>query len=112
MTYLVRLKQKSRQRHVTNLQNQQNMSEAGFAGFAGSLAGDFQKSANDTTPTVRATRWLLHFVDRDPVEVWFSPAAEYAEAMVWYPDAVAAEPFQPIIEHQPMRNFQHKEHSK
>ncbi len=45
-----------------------------------------------TAPSVQATHWLLHFLDRDPLEVWFAPAADHAEALAAYRDAVAAEP--------------------
>jgi hypothetical protein len=56
-------------------------------------AGDVHRETpTDTAPHVRATRWLIHFLDREPLEVWFSPAADHAEALVAYPDAVAAEP--------------------
>ena len=36
-------------------------------------------------------RWSIHFSGRDPLEVSFSPTATHAEALTWYPDAVAAE---------------------
>ena len=45
-----------------------------------------------TPRPVRAPCWLIHFLDREPLEVWFSPAADHDEALVGYPDAVAAEP--------------------
>lgn len=38
--------------------------------------------------------WLLHFSDRDPLEVAFSPAATHAEVLDAYPDAAAAEPIE------------------
>jgi hypothetical protein len=48
---------------------------------------------------VSAPAWLLHFTDRDPLEVHFFPAAVHAEALAAYPAAVAAEalhiPMQP-----------------
>ena len=57
------------------------------------LAGDVHRETpTDTAPPVRATRWLLHYADREPMEVWFSPAADHDEALAGYPDAVAAEP--------------------
>jgi hypothetical protein len=37
-------------------------------------------------------RWLIHFTDRDAVEVHFSPAATREEALA-YPGALSAEPF-------------------
>ena len=57
------------------------------------LAGDVHRETpTDTAPPVRAPRWLIHFLDREPLEVWFSPAADHDEALAGYPDAVAAEP--------------------
>lgn len=40
----------------------------------------------------RHFRWLVHFSDRDPVEVYCSPDATHAEILECYPDALAAEP--------------------
>jgi hypothetical protein len=37
-------------------------------------------------------RWLVHFVDRDPLEVSCFPEASHAEILSDYPNAVAAEP--------------------
>lgn len=71
---------------------------AGTAGTAGTAekdkgGGDSGETLpTDTAPPVRATRWLLHYADREPMEVWFAPAADHAETLVAYPDAVAAEP--------------------
>lgn len=41
--------------------------------------------------------WLIHYHDRDPLEVACCPEATHAEILEWYPDAVAAEPFTPSI---------------
>jgi hypothetical protein len=41
---------------------------------------------------VTARAWLLHFSDREPLEVWFAPAADQAEALAVHLDALAAEP--------------------
>lgn len=67
---------------------------AGTAGTAGTAEKDKggSDSTTDTAPPIRATRWLIHFPDREPLEVWFSPAADHAEALAAYRDAVAAEP--------------------
>ena len=62
-----------------------------------------RETPTDTAPHVRATRWLLHYADREPLEVWFSPAADHAEALVADPDAVAAEPL-PEVRTPPVRN--------
>lgn len=42
-----------------------------------------------------ASRWLIHFSDRNPLEVAFSPAATHAEVLASYPSALAAEPIEP-----------------
>ncbi len=42
--------------------------------------------------TERATLWLLHFPDLDPVAVAFAPERDQAEVLAAYPEAVAAEP--------------------
>jgi hypothetical protein len=46
---------------------------------------------NARTPT-SSRCWLLHYPDRDPVEVSCIPPATHAEILERYPDAVAAEP--------------------
>mgnify|MGYP001767262137 CR=1 FL=1 len=55
--------------------------------------------ANPTeTKTATASRWwLLHYPERDPVEVTCCPEASHAEMLERHPDAVAAEPFTPTI---------------
>lgn len=87
------------ERQMTNHQNLQNPVEGGFDGFVGRSDGTrahshpaASETPTDAAPPVRAPRWLIHFLDREPLEVWFSPAADHAEALVGYPDAVAAEP--------------------
>ena len=47
---------------------------------------------DQTEPALASFRWLIHFTDRDPVEVTFSPMVNHAGALACYPDAVAAEP--------------------
>jgi hypothetical protein len=39
-----------------------------------------------------ATRWTIHFADRDPLEVWYSPAATPAQVLADDPNALAAVP--------------------
>ena len=71
---------------------------AGTAGTAGTAekdkgGGDSSETLpSDTAPPIRATRWLIHYADREPLEVWFAPAADHDEALAAYKDAVAAEP--------------------
>ena len=40
-------------------------------------------------------RWLIHFADRNPLTVAFSPSATHAEVLDAYPAALAAEPIAP-----------------
>ncbi|WP_291981806.1 hypothetical protein [Candidatus Accumulibacter sp. ACC005] len=42
---------------------------------------------------ITSWRWLVHFADRDSLEVSVSPAASHAEVLASYPDALAAETF-------------------
>lgn len=56
------------------------------------------KNGTNTTQA-RFKGWLLHFPDRDPLEVWFVPPVDCTEALSDYPEAIAAEPFTP----RPMR---------
>jgi hypothetical protein len=51
--------------------------------------------------TATASRWwLVHYLDRDPVEVACCPEATHAEILERHPEAVAAEPFTPTIQQQ------------
>lgn len=48
--------------------------------------------------TATASRWwLIHYPDRDPVEVACCPEATHADILERHPDAIAAEPFTPTI---------------
>ena len=61
-----------------------------------------RETPTDTAPPIRATRWLVHFLDRDQMEVHFAPAADHAEVLAAYRDAAAAEPLPEV--RTPMRN--------
>lgn len=41
--------------------------------------------------------WLIHFADCDPVEVVCCPEASHVEILERHPEAIAAEPFTPVI---------------
>ena len=41
--------------------------------------------------------WLIHYPDRDPLEMASYPDATHADILERHPDAVAAEPFTPTI---------------
>ena len=45
--------------------------------------------------------WLIHYADRDPVEVYCCPDATHAETLERHPDAIAAEPFAPAVRQPP-----------
>jgi len=48
--------------------------------------------------TATASRWwLIHYLDRDSLELACCPEATHAEVLERHPDAVAAEPFTPTI---------------
>lgn len=48
--------------------------------------------------TATASRWwLIHYTDRDPVEVACYPDGTHADILERHPDAIAAEPFTPSI---------------
>lgn len=50
-----------------------------------------------TGDTATVSRWwLIHYPDRDPVEVTCCPEATHADILERHPDAIAAEPFTPI----------------
>jgi hypothetical protein len=47
-------------------------------------------SAPDTASASRW--WVIHYPDRDPLELAFYPEATYAEILEWHPDALRIEP--------------------
>lgn len=62
-------------------------SQEGFVGFGSGTAAAFPENTIE-----RATCWLLHFPDLEPVAVAFAPERNHAEVLAAYPDALAAEP--------------------
>ncbi len=62
---------------------------------SGKTAPPAKVGAGDTATASRW--WLIHYPDRDPVEVTCCPDATHAEILERHPDAVAAEPFTPTI---------------
>ena len=49
-------------------------------------------TARDVHRDALSRAWLLHFLDREPLEVWASPPATHGEALALYPEAIAAVP--------------------
>ena len=58
-------------------------------------AGETAATAEDCLAVAASRWWLIHYPDRDPVEVSCTPDATHADILAWHPDAVAAEPFTP-----------------
>ena len=54
------------------------------------IIGVLKVGVGDTAPASRW--WLIHYPDRDPLEVACCPEATHAEILERHPDAVAAEP--------------------
>ena len=61
----------------------------------GQTASPAKVGAGDTATVSRW--WLIHYPDRDSVEVACCPEATHADILERHPDAVAAEPFTPTI---------------
>lgn len=64
----------------------------GFAAQRQNKSGTVATVATNVCAAEASRWWLIHFPDRDPLEVSFSPPATHAEVLERYPDAVAAEP--------------------
>ena len=61
----------------------------------GQTAPPAKVGAGDTATASRW--WLIHYLDRDSLEVACCPKATHADILERHPDAVAAEPFTPTI---------------
>lgn len=80
--YLGRLREK----------NQSKMPIEGTAQTAKTTLRSLCSSPLAHKSLISSSRWLIHFADRNPMEVAFSPAVSHAEVLAIYPDALAAEP--------------------
>ena len=60
-----------------------------FDGFVGSHMGHILKNNSDIEVT--SIWWLLHFVDREPMQVTIKPPCDQRIALSSHPDAIAAE---------------------
>lgn len=93
MSYLVRLKQldvekKSQHTPETVLTKPP---KAPFVSYGSTVQGPYENiSAND--PAATSWRWVLHYQDRDPVELHTTPESTLAEVLRDFPDAIAAIP--------------------
>jgi len=102
--YLGRLRQKNEEKNATSPNCINPVKDfMQFVQFARSAKKvDFSEAAPPAKAgpgdTATASRWwLIHFTDLDPLEVTCFPDATHAEILERYPDAVAAQPFEPAI---------------
>jgi len=63
-----------------------------YVSFGSTHGAHIQEGGPRSDDTATAWRWLLHYPDRDPVEVALSPPATHADVLAQYPEALAAEP--------------------
>lgn len=66
-----------------------------------SVTSENNDDANDGRDTsqraaVTSRWWRIHYRDREPVEVVYSPLATQAQILEWEPEAVKVEPFEPV----------------
>lgn len=99
MNYLARLKQLESGEifHHTPKPEPTKPTKGASDGFVGSIPGAYENihaenDANVTRNQEEHWRWLVHFADREPVEVYCNPDADLANIMQTYPDALGAEP--------------------
>jgi hypothetical protein len=57
---------------------------------------DVLRADDETASMVTSRLWLIHYTDRNPLEVACSPPATHAEILARHPDAIAAEPLAPF----------------
>jgi len=72
------------------------LAKGGFLGSLGSALSDSEKTqaANDTgqdADSIAYFRWRIHFTNKEPLTVSFSPMVNHAGALACYPNAIAAE---------------------
>lgn len=58
----------------------------------GTSPGGFEKSQATYSADSPARWWLIHYPDREPVEVACFPSTTHAEILERHPDAIAADP--------------------
>ena len=111
MSYLDRLKQIEGQKQFAHIPEPvlTKPPKASFVSSGSSTQGLYVKTQSPNVESVQvaivgagdtatASRcWLIHYTDREPMQVLCVPDANHAEILEWYPDAVAAEPFAAII---------------
>jgi len=86
--YLSRLREKTQMK--TPMEGTAKTAKTNLCSFCSSPLAHKSLISSATT----SYRWLIHFADRNPLEVAFSPAASHAEVLDAYPDALAVEPLE------------------
>lgn len=94
MGYLARLKKSEKVGYEEPKETKQ-LSELNCLGFLGTSPGGLEKSCPKNKHASRW--WLLHFVDREPVEVACFPDVTHAEILERHPEAIAAEPINRVV---------------
>ena len=89
--YLARLKNI----HANNLANTSyteptEPTKGAFDGFVCTHMGNIVK--NNSEIEITSIWWLLHFVDREPMQVTIKPPCNQSIALSFHPDAIVAEP--------------------
>ena len=99
MSYLARLKQLEAGEIFHHVPDSEptKPTEPPFDGFVGSIPGANENifiasGETENANAITSWHWLLHFADREPLEVYCNPDATHAEILERYPDALAAEP--------------------
>jgi len=102
MSYLDRLKQLDNGEifHHTPKPEPTKPTEPPFDGFVGSIPGVNEniRGENQAVKTEQSAeaftsyRWLVHFADRESVEIFTHPDADFARVMREYPDAISVVP--------------------
>lgn len=108
MSYLARLKQLESGEifHHTPKPEPTKPTKGASDGFVGSIPGAYENihaenDANETRNQEEHWRWLVHFSDREPVEVYCDPDETHAGILKCYPDALGAEPIPERIKRMP-----------
>ncbi len=90
MSYLDRLKGVNSEKRSPLLP--QELQKAPFDSFCSTPSGHFQKISPNVCSGIADRWWLIHYPDREPVEVANFPDATHAEILERHPESIAAEP--------------------
>ena len=69
-----------------------DVERAGIARIARVQVATPDKTDSIASDEIISNWWLMHFIDREPIEVAIWPPCNHASAIESYPNAIAAEP--------------------